>query len=121
MKIMDLKNSKKPNGVEINALIGSAEFTQLLGELNNLCVFSIKTISEPASFTKTGARHSYTKYLQFPKKLRRQFKTDEYDFGKLLCGTLEYKDRLFVIYGVPRKGIQAKQKVGITNRPTDGE
>ena len=31
------------------------------------------------------------------------FKTEEYDFGKLLCGKLDYKDKLFVIYRVPRK------------------
>lgn len=104
MKIIHLENIKKIRGVEIRAIIGNAEFLQLLGNLENLCVFAISTISEPATSIKTGARHSYAKYLLFPVKLRRQFKTDDYDFEELTCGTVKYKDKLYVIYGVPRKG-----------------
>lgn len=110
LKILDLKNSRKPNGVEINALLGSSEFKQLMGELDNLCVFATKFVSEHASFTKTGAKHNYAKYFLFPVKLRRQFKLAEYDFEKLVCGTVEYKDRLFVVYGVERKVVSIPRR-----------
>ncbi|MFQ5787154.1 MAG: hypothetical protein ACE5H1_04160 [Thermodesulfobacteriota bacterium] len=103
MKILDLDNHKKRNGVVINALLGNSEFKQLLGHLDCLCVFSTKTISEPASFTKIGAKHRHAKYLLFPVKLRRQFSLDEYDFDKLTCGCVEYKDKVFVVYGVSKK------------------
>jgi hypothetical protein len=100
---LDLKNSSKPNGVKIIGLMGSAEFKQLNGELNNLCVFATEAISEPTTIKKTGARHSYASYFLFPVKMRRQFKIEDYDFDKLRCGKVEYKDRLYVVYGVPKK------------------
>ncbi len=103
MRILRIENSKKPNGVEINALMGEAEFRQLLGYLDNLCVFATKTIIEPATAIKTGARHSYAKYLLFPVKLRREFKTHDFDFEKIVCGTVKYREKLYVIYEVPRK------------------
>lgn len=103
MKISRLEAGKKPNSVEIKALMGASEFRQLLGYLDNLCVFETKTIVEHSSVIKTGARHNCAKYLLFPVKLRRKFKTDEFDFEKISCGKVEYKDSLFVIYKVPRK------------------
>ena len=103
MKILRLENSRKPNGIVITALFGNAEFKQLVGDLSNLCVFARSTIGEPASVIKTGARHSYAKYLLFPVKLRRQFKTEEFDFKKIACGSLRYRDKLYEIYEVPKK------------------
>ena len=111
MKILDLKNgAKKGNGVEFNGIMGGAEFRQLLGHLDSLCVFATQTITEEASFIKTGARHSYAKYFLFPVKLRRQYRADDYDFGKLLCGTVEFRDKLFVVYGVPKKGVAVETR-----------
>lgn len=57
---------------------------------------------EPASVIHRGASHSYAKYLLFPVRLRRQLRTDEYDFEKLLCGALRHRDKLYVIYEIPR-------------------
>ena len=71
--------------------------------MSNLCVFATSTIGEPASAIRTGARHSYAKYLLFPVTVRRQFKTDKFDFKNIVCGTLRYKDKLYVIYEVPKK------------------
>ena len=105
VRILRLENSKKPNGIVITALLGDAEFKQLVGDLDNLCVFARKTIGERATAIKTGAKHSYAKYLLFPVKLRRQFKADEFDFQKIGCGSLKYRDKLYVIYEVPKKGI----------------
>lgn len=110
IKILHIENSKKPNGVVIRALMGQTEFKQLLGNLDNLCVFSTAAVNEPTSYTKTGARHSHAKYLLYPKKLRAKFKKEEFDFEKLSCGTVEYRDKLFVIYGVERKNVIPKQK-----------
>lgn len=103
LKILDLKNSRSPNGVEIKALMGSSEFKQLNGELNNLCVFATESISEPTTIKKTGARHSYASYFLFPVKMRRQFKTDEHDFENLRCGRIEYRDKSFIIFSIPQK------------------
>ena len=98
-----MENSRKPNGIIVTALLGNAEYEQFLGNLDNLCVFARRTITERATATKTGARHSYAKYLLFPVKLRRKFKTEKFDFQKITCGKLIYKDKLYVIYEIPRK------------------
>ena len=115
MIILDLHKSKKPRGIEIRALLSDVEFEHLLGNLDSLCVFATKTIGEPASVIKTGARHSYTKYLLFPVKLRRQFKTDQYDFENISCGTIKYREKLYMIYGVERKGLVAPVKQNNTS------
>jgi len=101
--ILNLEQGQKPGTVEVKAIMEDAEFEQLVGNLDNLCVFATKTVTEPSSAIQTGARHSFARYLLFPVRLRRQFKTDEFDFDKLLCGAVEQKDKLYVIYGVPRK------------------
>ncbi|MDA2934367.1 hypothetical protein MYX82_08485 [Acidobacteria bacterium AH-259-D05] len=103
MRILYIENSKKPNGIEIRGLLGDAEFKQLVGNLDFLCVFATRTIIERATCIKTGARHSFAKYLLFPVKLRRQFKTDQFDFEKMNCGFVHYRDKVYVIYEVPRK------------------
>ena len=102
-RILYIEDSKKPRGVEIKAIMGLPEFEQLVGSLENLCVFACKTITEPASVIKTGARHSWAKYILFPVKLRRKFETTDFDFENLTCGTVEYKDKLYVVYGMKRK------------------
>ena len=103
MRIRDLDNGKKNNGVKVNALMGSAEFRQLLGHLDGLCVFATQTIEEAATAIKTGAKHNYAKYFLFPSRIRKRYKAEEFDFQSLKCGTVEYKDKLFVVYGVERK------------------
>jgi hypothetical protein len=103
LRILYLQASKKPRGIEMRALLSDTEFGQLLSQLDNLCVFATQTITEPATAIKTGARHSYAKYLLLPVKLRRKFKTDEFDFERITAGAVKYRDKLYVIYGIPRK------------------
>jgi hypothetical protein len=105
MRILNLENNKKARVIEIKAVLGETEFEQLAGDLDNLCLFSTKRVVEPSTAIKTGARHSYAKYLLFPVSLRRQYKTDDFDFEKLVCGVVKYRDKLFVLFGVPRKNV----------------
>ena len=95
----------KKNGVIINALLGSSEFKQLEGYLENLVLFAVKAIDEPTKAIKTGARHSYARYFLLPIKIRRAFRTDTHDFENIKCGAVEYKDSLFVVFCLDRKGI----------------
>ena len=91
-------------GSKIRALLSDIEFEHLLGNLKELCIFATKTIAEPATTIKTGARHSHAKYLLFPVRLRRQFRCDEFDFENIACGTVLYPGKVYVLYGVSRKG-----------------
>lgn len=108
MEILNLSSGKKPNKVEIKAHMEVTEFRRLLGYLNHLCVFETETIAEHSSVIKTGARHRFAKYLLFPVKLRKQFKTNDFDFEKLTCVAIKFEDNLFVIYKVPPKSMQFK-------------
>lgn len=81
----------------------ASEFKQLEGELNILATFSPDAIREPARANKTGARHSSANWLLFPVTLRRRFKASNYDFDHITCGTLNFRDNLFVVYKVPKK------------------
>lgn len=105
MKIVHLQQSKEARAVEVTAVMNEAEFEQLAGTLDNLHVFATKTITERASVIQTGARSQFASYLLLPVKFRHRFKTDEYDFGNLVCGALALKDKLYVIYEVTRKGL----------------
>ena len=40
----------------------------------------------------------------FPSRLRRQVNGEDYNFENVSCGTILYHEKLFVIYGLPRKG-----------------
>lgn len=103
MRIHVLKRADEDGNLEVVGQLSSQEYAELQGTLEDLRVFSIKRVSEPASSIKTGARHSYAKYLLFPVTLRRQWRTEQYDFEKLRCGVLPHEDILFVIYAVPAK------------------
>jgi hypothetical protein len=102
MKILAIENGSQTKAVTIKALLGTHELEQLNGTIADLCVFAVKAIGEPTSFTKTGARHSHAKYLLMPATLRRKFPADGFDYEHLTCGAVQYKDALFVIYRVPR-------------------
>ena len=112
MRILTLEENSRPHHVEIKALLGETEFQQLLGRLDNLAVFATEAIDEPAAAIKTGARHSYAKYLLFPVKLRRQFKTDGYDFNNLSCGVVKYRETLYVVYGLQKKSAEEVAREG---------
>ncbi len=115
MEILNLSSGKKPNKVEIKAIMEETEFKRLLGYLDHLCVFETETIVEHSSAIKTGAKHSFARYLLFPVKFRKQFKTNEFDFEKLTCIAIKFEDNLFVIHKVPPKSLPfegVKKQVG---------
>lgn len=105
MKIIRFEKTKDPHLIEIKAVIGDTEFQQLGGNIDHLCVFAEKTITESASATKAGARHQWIKYLLFPKAIRRQYRTDELNFENVTCGVVRYLEKVYVVYGIPRKDL----------------
>ena len=102
MKIVSVENGSSHHAIVIKAILGSQEFAQLQGNIQDICVFATHTIDERATFIKTGARHSHAKFLLLPAVLRRKLPIDTYDFQRLTCGIVHYKDELFVVYRVPR-------------------
>lgn len=86
--ILSMKTSKK-------------EFKQLEGNLCDLCMFSVDSISEPVKAIKTGARHNCAKWLLLPACIRRRYK--DLDYNSLKCSCLEYGDFVFFIYAARRK------------------
>jgi hypothetical protein len=87
----------------IRAKVGSAEFNQLHGNLDNICMVAVDTITEPVKVTKTGARHSHAKWFLLPVRMRTRYKADEYDYEGALAGHIEYKDQVLFVYMVGRK------------------
>lgn len=110
MRIIYLAKSQKPHGVEVKAIMSDVEFAHLEGRLENLCLFSTEAIKEPATATRTGAKHNAVKWLLFPATLRKKFKADDFDFEKVTCGTIKYRDKVYVIYAVSVKGTFSKGK-----------
>lgn len=104
MRIRKLEGSIKNDEIFINALLRETEFLQLKGHLKKLAVFSVENLNFSSKAIKTGARHSYARYLLLPVNLRRAFKTDKHDFNNIKCGALTFKDELFVVYSFKRKG-----------------
>lgn len=103
MKILQLEDGNGQTRVIVRAVLGGQEFEHLGGALDNLCVFSTKAITEPSSAIMTGAKHSHAKYLLFPASLRRHLKSDDLEFERISCGTVDYKDSVYVVFSVPRK------------------
>lgn len=110
MQILKIEDGKRPKAVKIHAVLGAPEYEQLLGSLDNLCVFATKTITEKSSVVKTGARHSFAKYALIPVALRRKIKAEEYDFENMKCGAVRYKDAVYLIFGVGRKDATGNEK-----------
>jgi hypothetical protein len=103
MKISDLKKLAKGSEIRIRAVLGSGEFRQLNGFIDNLVVFSADMIKHKTNAIKTGARHSYARYLLLPVKIRKMFQTDTHDFDSLSCGAVEYKDKIYLVFCLERK------------------
>lgn len=101
--IFTLRKAESEGRLRIEGELTEQEYAELNGRLQGLRVFCADQISEPASVIKTGARHTYAKYLLFPVSLRRAWRADEYDFNRLRCGVLPSKETLYVIYAVPAK------------------
>jgi hypothetical protein len=102
LKIVSVENGSNHHAITIKAILGTHEFTQLQGNIQDICVFATHTIDVHASFIKTGARHSHAKFLLLPAALRRKLPINAYDFRKMTCGIVHYKEELFIVYRVPR-------------------
>ena len=115
IKILEFNQKSSSNSILLKVLAGEPEFRQLLGYTAHICMFATHTVDEPVKITKTGARHSFAKWFLLPAKLRVEFGADEYDFNSAKAGAIRYKEGLFFIYRVDRKGIdssaeEAKEK-----------
>lgn len=101
MKIVSVENGSNHHAIVIKAVLGTHEYQQLQGNITELCIFATAMIDTRAGFTKTGAKHSYAKFLLLPAALRRKLPVNTYDFANMTCGIVHYKDELFVVYRVP--------------------
>jgi hypothetical protein len=110
VQITHVKRREGHSAVEITALIGSEEFRQLKGELSHLLIFPVQLVSERATYTKTGNRHNFAKYLLLPKHVRRQVPCAEFDFGQMHCAAVQGDGCKFVIYCVPGKANGIKRQ-----------
>jgi len=102
LKILSVEDGSKHHAIIVKAILGTHEFAQLQGNITDICVFATHTIDVRATFTKTGARHSHAKYLLLPAALRRRLPKNDYDFKRLTCGMVHYKDELFIVYRIPK-------------------
>lgn len=84
-------------------------------------MFATQTINEAVKITKTGARHSFAKWFLLPAKLRSEFVTEEYDYDNVKAGFIPYKDCVFFVYRVDKKGIAAipYDNKGLNNKPNN--
>lgn len=103
MKILNLEDGNGHKRVVVRAILGGQEFEHLGGALDNLCVFSTKVVCEESSVIKTGAKHSHAKYFLYPVSLRKKVNANDFEFERVTCGTVEYKDSLYIVFAVPRK------------------
>jgi hypothetical protein len=102
VNILRLEKADGARGIIVRSRVDELEFEQLRGQLDHLGVFAPKLVDTKATLIKTGARHSYAKYLLFPVHLRRLYKTTDYDFASLTCGAIHNQETLYIIYRVPR-------------------
>ena len=61
----------------------------------------------PTKAVKTGARHTYARYLLLPATLKRSFQTESRDFDDIKCGIIEFRNGLDVILSLAREGLGA--------------
>jgi len=111
VKILELNQKNADNSIVLKVLVGEPEFRHLKGYTDQICMFSTQTINEPVKITKTGAKHSFAKWLLLPVKLRNQFETGKYDYNNVKAGFIHYKDCVFFIYKV------GKKVLGVTKKP----
>lgn len=116
MKIMSLQNSDNTDGVLVRAHLHGQEFRQLNGYLENLVLFHTLSVDEPTRTIKTGARHSFARYLLLPVKLRKAFKAETHDLEDIRCGAVENGDRLFVVYSIRKKEFGSGENEGPKDR-----
>lgn len=105
MKILEFSRNANST-IILKVLAGEPEFRHLNGHTDHICMFATQTIEEPSKTTKTGARHSFAKWLLLPVKLRNKFEKDEYDYAKIEAGYVEYQEGIFIIFRLNKKGLE---------------
>ena len=115
MKILQLSQKNSGDSIFLKVLVGEPEFRHLKGFTNNICMFASQSINEPVKITKTGAKHSFAKWFLLPAKIRTQFITEDYDYKNVSVGYVEYKDCVFFIYRVNKKGL-SQEKIGVKEK-----
>ena len=100
MRILEVVQPKTQNSIYLRALVGEPEFRHLKGNLDRICLFATDTIDQDVTVTKTGARHSFAKWLLLPARLRTDFNGKKFDYKAVKAGLVEYKDCVFFIYRV---------------------
>jgi len=98
---------KSDNKAVIKTLAGEPEFRHLRGFTDHICMFATQTIDQPSKITKTGARHSFAKWLLLPVKLRNKFESSEYDYGRIKAGYVEFQNSVYFIFRVDKKGLES--------------
>ncbi len=73
-----------------------------MGHVDDLIVLAPKTITEPSSITRTGAKHNRAKWLLVPKNVRRQFKCEDFDCDRILCGLSAASTLLCITFILPK-------------------
>ena len=104
LEILNIRANPNKDEIILKSVVSTAEFKRLNGCLKDLVVFPAERVTEPTKAIKTGARHSYARYLLLPVKLRRIFRTDTHDFENIKCGAVECDGELFLVFGLERKG-----------------
>ena len=98
MDIIGMEDRKDRDKVVVRAVMSTEEFGRLQGRLDNLVVFSPETINIPTSTIKTGARHSYARYLLLPVKVRRKLRGDSASLEGIKCGVITGTLERYVLY-----------------------
>ena len=105
MRILEFSQKNSDNSILLKVLVGEPEFRHLKGYTDQICMFATQTIDQESKITKTGARHSFAKWFLLPAKLRAFFGAEEYDYNEVKAGFMPFKDCVYIIYRLNKKGI----------------
>ena len=89
------------NDIILSLKTSKEEFKQLGGNVCDLCMFSVDSISVPVKAIKTGARHHCAKWLLLPACMRARFK--DIDYNSMKCSCIEHGEYVFFIYAAKKK------------------
>lgn len=103
MKILNVTKAEAPGELVVRTMMREEEFRSLMGHLDDLIVLAPKTITEPSSITRTGAKHNRAKWLLVPKNVRRQFKCEDFDCDRILCGLSAASTVLCIAFILPKR------------------
>ena len=107
LRIIEL-SERNTESLLLKVLVGEPEFRHLRGHTDHICMFAIQTVKYPSKITKTGARHSHSKWFLLTTKVKSKSEKHEMDFNSVKAGFVEYKDSMFFIFKVEKKGMDLK-------------